>query len=91
MSLLSSLISALKFFLEWKAQEAKFKTIYSTHDRYEVQKNRVKIIRSDLQDAIARGAPVNELRVLENEQSAESKYLRTLQDHLDRWDGIQAR
>lgn len=85
MTWISSVLKTLQFFLEWKAEEARFKTLYSIHDRYEIQKNRVKIISQDLHDAVGRGADTNNLRLLENDLATETEYLRTLEDHLNRW------
>lgn len=91
MSVLATVLRALRFYLEWKAEEAKFRTIYGNHDRYEIQKNRVKLIQKELHDGIDRGSTATELRVLENDLTTETEYLRTLQDHLDRWRDVSSK
>ena len=83
--MIRAVIEALTAWLTWQAENAKQKSLYGIHDRFQIQKNRVHAIRKNLLDDTAAGSDVNDLRLLENELAIESRYLRTLENHLARW------
>ena len=84
-SLLSLLIRALIARWEFLTAREQKKIKYEIHDRYEIQKNRVKEAQKNLLDAPARGAAANELRVLERDAGVEESYLQSISRDLSSW------
>lgn len=84
-SLLPLLIRTLIARWEFLTVREQKKMKYEIHDRYEIQKNRVKEVQRDFLAAIARGADTNELRVLENDVATEESYLQSISRDLSGW------
>jgi len=82
--MIKALLTAIAEFFRYKAENEKQKSLYGIHDRFQIQKNRVKALRQELNDSVASGTDANALRLLENELKTESSYLRTLENHLTR-------
>lgn len=79
-------VMAAKF--EADAEDSKLRQLSWSYDRYEIQRNRVREAKQELNDAVANGAHVNDLRLLQDDLESKIGYLRTLGSHIKSRQGI---
>lgn len=70
------------------AEDSKLRQLSWSYDRYEIQRNRVREAKKELNAAVAAGVSVNDIRLLQDDLEAKSRYLRTLDNHIRSRQGI---
>lgn len=98
MKTILAVLTALQYFLKVRAHREEAEALrareslrYQIHDRYEIQKQRIRSLIKERHDAVGRGADPNELRLFDYDIDTEQSYFRTLGDQLQGWDDLPDR